>query len=105
MQKLQFQPFNKRQLEEGLERTFPQYKIQKSLGTLQVRTSGFTLTGNVLIKNNPKTGEVSTQTSLDLAVVYLILLPPIGIYIFLKKDRVKQLEAEVIEGLKTILAG
>lgn len=103
MQSLQFKPFSKEQLVEGLRKTFPQYKIQTSLGALQVRTSGFTITGNVLIKNDPKTGKVTTQTNLDMAIPYLFVLPPIGIYIFMKKDKAKKLEAEVVEGLNRIL--
>lgn len=103
MQNLQFKPFTKEQLVEGLRKTFPQYKIQTSMATLQVRTSGFTITGNVVIKNNPKTGKITTQTNHDMMMTYLFVLFPIGLYIYLKRDNAKRLEAEVVEGLKKIL--
>ncbi len=103
MQQLQFKPFSKEMLIEGLRKKFPQYKIQTSMGTLQVRTSGFTITGNVQLKNNPKTGQVTTSTNLDMAFVYLFVMLPLGIYILAKKENTKRLENEVIQGLKEIL--
>jgi len=60
MQKLTFKPFEKAQLIESLKENFPKYKIQNSFGTLQVRTSGFTATGNVKLKVNAKKGTVTT---------------------------------------------
>lgn len=104
MTNLNFKPFSKNELVEGLRKKFPQYKIQDSLGNLQVRTSGFTMTGNVQIINNPKKGTVTTRTNLDLMPAFLICLPPIGLYILSKKDKVKRLEAEVVEGIQSLLS-
>ncbi|ASW73463.1 hypothetical protein IQ37_15475 [Chryseobacterium piperi] len=103
MQSLQFKPFSKSELIEGLRNTFPKYKIQTSFGALQVRTSGFTITGNVKINAHPETGRVSTQTNNDMSMFYLIFSFPIAIYIMTKKEKIKQLENEVVEGLKKIL--
>lgn len=103
MRHFQFQPFSKNELIEGLKKTFPQYKIQTSFGALQVRTSGFTLTGNVKLNTNPEIGKLSTETCLDSAVLYLIFCFPIGIYMMMKKQKVKQFESEVIAGIKKIL--
>ena len=103
MQNLQFKPFSKEELIIGLQKKFPQYKIQTNMGTLQVRTSGFTITGNVQIKHNPKTGKITTSTNLDMVVVYLFTLLPLGIYILAKKENAKRLENEVVEGLKELL--
>ncbi|MDH6253872.1 hypothetical protein M2347_003599 [Chryseobacterium sp. H1D6B] len=102
MQILNLKPFSKQELIEGLKKTFPQYKIQTSFGALQVRTSGFTLTGNVKVDANPETGKISTKTQLDSGI-FLILYFPIGIYVMLKKEKIKRLENEVIEGIKKIL--
>lgn len=103
MQTLNFKPFSKKDFIEELRKTFPQYKIQTGLGALQVRTSGFTLTGNVKINANPETGKVTTETASDSAILYLILCFPIGIYMYMKKEKIKNLENEVIEGIKKIL--
>lgn len=103
MQHFQFQPFSKSEFIESLKKTFPQYKIQTGFGALQVRTSGFTLTGNVKITTNPEIGKVSTETCLDSAVLYLIFCFPIGIYMMVKKQKVKKFESEVIAGIKKIL--
>jgi hypothetical protein len=103
MQHLQFRPFSKKEFIEDLRKTFPQYKIQTSFGALQVRTSGFTITGNVKINANPDTGVVSTQTNNDMPVIYLIFQFPIAIYIRMKKDKIKRLEDEVVAGIKRIL--
>ncbi|MBT2619340.1 MULTISPECIES: hypothetical protein [Chryseobacterium] len=103
MQSLLFSPFSKKEFIEDLRKTFPQYKIQTSFGALQVRTSGFTITGNVKINANPETGMVTTQTNNDMPIVYLIFQFPIAIYIRMKKDKIKRLEDEVVEGIKKIL--
>ncbi|PIF45958.1 hypothetical protein CLU96_2974 [Chryseobacterium sp. 52] len=103
MQHFQFKPFSKKEFIEGLKKTFPQYKIQTGFGALQVRTSGFTLTGNVKIATNPEIGKVSTETCLDSATLYLIFCFPIGIYMMMKKQKVKKFENEVIEGIKKLL--
>jgi hypothetical protein len=104
MQHFQFKPFSKSEFIEQLKKTFPQYKIQTGFGALQVRTSGFTLTGNVKITTNPEIGKVSTETCLDSAVLYLIFCFPIGIYMMMKKQKVKKFESEIIEGMKKILS-
>ncbi|WP_223607796.1 hypothetical protein [Chryseobacterium sp. OSA05B] len=103
MQHFQFQPFSKSEFIERLKKTFPQYKIQTGFGALQVRTSVFTLTGNVKITTNPEIGKVSTETCLDSAVLYLIFCFPVGIYMMMKKQKVKKFESEVIAGIKKIL--
>ncbi|ASK29400.1 hypothetical protein CEY12_04480 [Chryseobacterium sp. T16E-39] len=103
MQTLMFSPFSKDKFIEDLRRIFPQYKIQTSFGTLQVRTSGFTITGNVKINADPETGMVSTQTNSDIAMIYFIFNFPMAIYIRMKKDKIKRLEDEVVAGIKTIL--
>ncbi|SHL70951.1 hypothetical protein [Chryseobacterium polytrichastri] len=103
MRSLNFKPFSKDELINGLKKTFPQYKIQTSFGALQVRTSGFTLTGNVKINAKPEIGKVTTETASDSALLYLIFCFPIGIYMYMKKERIKKLENEVIEGIQKIL--
>lgn len=103
MQTLHFKPFSKEQLMEGLYKKFPHRKIQTNLGTLQVRTSGFTLSGNVVLNINPGKGIITTKTNLDMLVVYLLFLLPIGIYMLAKKDKTVALEREVVAGLKEIL--
>jgi len=103
MQQLSFKPFLKETLIVELQKMFPQYKIQTSLGTLQVRTSGFTVTGNVAIKCKPGAGEVTTSTNLDSAMIYLFFSLPLGVYILAKRGRTQQLENEVVEGIKQIL--
>lgn len=102
MQNLNVEPFSKNDLVEGLRRKFPQYKIQTSFGALQVRTSGFTLTGNVKIDTKPETGKITTTTQLD-SMPFLIIMFPIGIYVWAKKQKIKNLENEVLEGIKEIL--
>lgn len=103
MHNLQFKPFSKNELIDGLKRTFPQYKIQNSFGVLRVRTSGFTLTGNVQINTNPETGKVRTQTNNDMSIFFLIFYFPIAMYMKTKKEKMIRLENEVVEGLKKIL--
>lgn len=73
------------------------------MGTLQVRTSGFTITGNVAIKCKPEQGKITTSTNLDMAFVYLFFMLPLGIYILAKQARTKQFESEVVAGLKQLL--
>jgi len=65
MQNFNVKPFTKNEFIDELRKKFPQYKIQTSLGALQVRKSGFTLTGNVKIDTNPNTGKITTTTQLD----------------------------------------
>ena len=103
MRTLGFMPFDKKELISGLERTFPQYKIQSGLGTLQVRTSGFTFSGNIAVKANPRTGEVKLTSNYDMWILFLFLMPPIGIYILARKNRTLKLEQEVADGLTQIL--
>ena len=102
MQNLNVKPFSKNDLVEGLRKKFPQYKIQTSFGALQVRTSGFTLTGNVKIDAFPESGKIKTTTQLDSGV-FLIFMFPIGLYVWAKKQKIKNLENEVLEGISTIL--
>lgn len=103
MQTLHFKPFSKEKLIEGLYRQFQHRKVQTNLGTVQVRTSGFTVTGNVALKLKPEKGIITTNTSADMAFVYLFFCLPLGIYILAKKSKTKALEAEVVAGLKAIL--
>jgi|GEM_PF-1352452 len=103
MQTLHVKPFSKEKLIEGLYRQFPHRKVQTNLGTVQVRTSGFTVTGNVALKLNPAKGTITTNTSADMAFVYLFFCLPLGIYILAKKSKTKALEEEVVAGLKEIL--
>ncbi|MBK1896768.1 hypothetical protein [Chryseobacterium paridis] len=103
MQTLYFRPFSQTEFIEDLRKIFPQYKIQTSFGTLQVRTSGFTITGNVKINTNPGTGVVTTQTNSDIPMFYFIFSFPIAIYIRMKKDKIKRLEDEVVAGINRIL--
>lgn len=103
MQTLQFKPFSKEALIKALEQKFPHRKIQTSFGALQVRTSGFTITGNVVLKTNPEKGTITTQTNVDNMFLFLLLSLPIGIYILAKKEKTVALENEVIAGLKAIL--
>ncbi|WP_312390161.1 hypothetical protein [Chryseobacterium sp.] len=103
MQTLNFKPFSKNEFIDGLRKTFPQYKIQTSFGALQVRTSGFTLTGNVKLNTVPEIGKVSTETALNSAMLYLIFCFPVGLYMYMKKEKIKKFENEVIEGIKKIL--
>ncbi|MCT2563998.1 hypothetical protein [Chryseobacterium herbae] len=55
------------------------------------------------ITTNPEIGKVSTETCLDSAVLYLIFCFPIGIYMMMKKQKVKKFESEIIAGIKNIL--
>lgn len=65
-----------------------------------MRTSGFILTGNVQINANPETGKISTQTNNDMSTFFLIFYFPIAMYIKTKKEKIKRLENEVVEGVK-----
>ncbi len=103
MIKLNFEPFNKEEFIEKLKEEFPNYKIQTGFGGLQVRTSGFTLTGNVKINVNAKKGTVTTQTNYDMAIIFLLFFTPVGLYIFMKKEKQKAMEQEVVEKIKSIL--
>jgi len=108
MTELQFKPFDKKMLIEQLQVQFPNYKIQKGFGgnaisPLQVRTSGFTITGNVAIKTKPQKGIVKTQIPLDMGLLYWIFFPPLALYITLKRKKQKAMEEEVVEKLKKIL--
>ena len=103
MTTLNVQPFNKQDLIEGLQTSFPNYKIQENFGPIQVRTSGFTLTGNVKINAKQKEGKITTQTNYDMLVLFLLLLFPLGIYIYLKKEKQKQMELEVVHEIKKIV--
>ncbi|MFK7813074.1 MAG: hypothetical protein AB8B59_11305 [Maribacter sp.] len=96
-------PFEKEQLIEGLKTAFPNYKVQSGLGGLQVRTSGFTVTGNVQVKIKPKKGEIITQTNYDMRVVFLLFFFPMGVYIFMKKDKQIAMEKEVADRINEIL--
>ncbi len=108
MTELNFKPFDKKMLIEQLKIQFPNYKIQKGFGgdaisPLQVRTSGFTITGNVAVKTIPEKGFVKTQTPLDMVLPYWFFFPPIALYITLKRKKQRAMEEEVIEKLKKIL--
>lgn len=103
MQTLLVKPFSKEKLIDDLRRKFPHRKIQTNLGTVQVRTSGFTITGNVQLKLKPKQGAITTNTSADMVFLYLFLFLPLGIYMLAKKEKTKALEDEVVAGLKEIL--
>ena len=103
MQQLQFKPFSKEALIEGVRQKFPHYKVQTGMGSLQVRTSGFTVTGNVAIKCKPASGKITISTNLDMVFVYLFLMLPLAIYMLAKQGRTKRLESEVVAGLKELL--
>ncbi|WP_298488080.1 hypothetical protein [uncultured Maribacter sp.] len=103
MQELQFKPFEKAQLIETLQEKFPQYKVQNTFGNLQVRTSGFTLTGNVKLNVNGIKGKIKTQTNYDMLILFLIISFPIGIYIYAKKEKQKAMENEIVNKLQEIL--
>ena len=103
MQTLHVKPFSKEKLIEELYSKFAHRKVQTNFGTVQVRTSGFTITGNVALKLNPEKGIITTRTSADTVFVYLIFCLPLFIYILAKKSKTKALEDEVMAGLKDIL--
>lgn len=103
MQNLQFKPFDKDELTVKLKEAFPEYKVQTTFGNLQVRKSGFTITGNVALKITPEAGITRTQTNLDMALIFLLVSLPIGIYIYMKAEKTKALENEVVAKLKEIL--
>lgn len=103
MQKLTFKPFEKAKLIEALKVNFPSYKIQTSFGALQVRTSGFTATGNVKLKVNAKKGTISTQTNYDMLILMLIVSFPLGIYVYTKKEKQLKMEHDVADRLNEIL--
>jgi hypothetical protein len=100
MTKLELTPFEKDQLIEGLQKSFPQYKIQTGWGGLQVRTSGFTVTGNVKVDAKPEKGIIRTSTNLDMVIIYLLFIWPLAVYILIKSKKQKAMEAEVAEGIK-----
>ncbi len=83
-----------------LKNEFPNYKIQTGFGGLQVRTSSFTLTGNVKINVMPKKGIITTQTNYDMVILFILLIFPVGLYILSKKDKQKQMEQEVADKIK-----
>ncbi|MGD1842459.1 MAG: hypothetical protein ACFB0B_16445 [Thermonemataceae bacterium] len=103
MQKLSFKPFERKILINKLKEAFPQYKIQDSLGNLQVRTSGFTVTGNVQLGLKPNKGEITTRTNLDMVWAYILFALPLGIYILSKKNKQLAFENEVAQQLREIL--
>lgn len=103
MTKLEYQPFDKKELREKLAEKFPQYLVRSSFGNTQVRTKGFTVTGNVNLNLNGKKGLVKTQTNYDMFVVYLLFFWPLAIYIYTKRDKQKKLEEEVVTKLNEIL--
>src|SRR5690606_25517729 len=103
MQFLQFKPFSKQELMEDLKRVLPGYKIQNTFGTLQVRTSGFTVSGNVALKCDPSKGWIRTQTNYDYAYVYLFMMLPLGIYLLNRKQKMIALENLVITKLHDLL--
>ncbi|QNL47948.1 hypothetical protein H8S90_14100 [Olivibacter sp. SDN3] len=103
MKKLTFKPFLKATLIERLREKLPHYKIVTSMGSLRVRTSGFTVTGNVHIKTKPGAGKVKTSTNFDMAFFYLFFSLPVGFYLFLKKEKMIKLEDEIVQALKEIL--
>jgi len=103
MQTLQFQSFSKEALITDLEQKFPQYQIKKSWGSINVRTGGFTATGNVNLKINEKEGKITTRTNFDSAILFVLFCWPLGLYIYSKKAKQLAMETEVIEGLKEIL--
>ncbi len=103
MQKLNFKPFKKAELIESLKEKFPQYKVQNTFGNLQVRTSGFTATGNVQVKVNAQKGTIKTQTNYDNIFIFMLVSFPIGIYIYIKKEKQKKMEQEVVSMLHNLL--
>lgn len=102
MKHLNFKPFDRNELVANLKKAFPNHKIQDTMGNLQVRTSGFTMTGNVQLKTSPTTGKITTKTNLDFLPMF-ILIPPIGLYILSKKKKIIALEQEVAKKLNTLL--
>ncbi|MGO1245752.1 MAG: hypothetical protein ACTHYC_04465 [Sphingobacterium sp.] len=100
---LQFKPFSKHELIENLQKALPDYKIQNTFGTLQVRTSGFTVSGNVALKCDPSKGWIRTQTNYDYAYIYLFMMLPLGIYLLSRKQKTIALEQLVIAKLHDLL--
>ncbi len=103
MNKLNFKPFIKEDLIEKLKANFPEHKIQTGFGGLQVRTSGFTATGNVKLNISPKKGTITTQTNYDMVVLFIIICWPLGLYVYSKKQKQKDFENLVVEKLNEIL--
>lgn len=103
MQKLRFKPFSKEQLVEGLKAKLPHRIITTNFGALQVRTGGFTVTGNIGLRLKPEQGTVMTSNSLDMVIILLLFCLPLGIYVLAKRGKIKALEAEVVAALKELL--
>lgn len=78
-----------------LSDTFPEYAVNKRFGNIQVRTSGFTLTGNVAIKPNKRQQHLKLSTNYDMRMLYWFLNWPIAIYVTTKKDKQLAMEQEV----------
>ncbi|MGO1245157.1 hypothetical protein [Sphingobacterium sp. JB170] len=103
MKVLRFKPFSKGQLIEGLREKLPDRKITANFGAIQVRTSGFTLTGSIGLKIKPERGMITMTNGRDMVVILLFLFLPLGIYVLARSRRIKALEAEVIAGLNELL--
>ena len=100
---LNVEPFNKKEFVEELKASLPNYKVKLGFGITTVRTSNFTVTGNVQINMYPKKGKIKIQTRYDSVILWLIFITFLGIYVYLKKKKQIALEQEVVEKIKTIL--
>ena len=103
MKALRFKPFSKEQLIEGLREKLPYRKITANFGAVQVRTSGFTLTGSIGLKLKPERGTITMTNGLDMVVILLFFFLPLGIYVLARSRRIKALEAEVVAALNELL--
>ncbi|MGV3761183.1 hypothetical protein [Parapedobacter sp.] len=103
MQTLRFKPFSKEHLVEGIRAKLPHRRITTNFGALQVRTSGFTVTGNIGLRLKPEKGTITTSSGLDTGFILLLFCLPLGIYVLAKRRKIKALEDEVVAALMELL--
>lgn len=103
MEKLTFKPFSKAVLIDALREKFPHLKVQHHFGVVQLRTSGFTVTGNVGLILHPKKGRITVNSSADKIFLYMFIAFPIGVYALFKRKKARAMEKEVVAGLSEML--
>lgn len=90
-------------LAHHLSQILPRYKVIKRFGNLQIRTSNFTLTGNVTVRHHKKKQRLKLSTQYDMLVLYWFVNWPIAIYLTVKKEKQQAMEQEVTIAIEKFL--
>lgn len=105
MKKFEFSPFDADSLISKFKEKNPTYKVQKlPIGNrYKVMLDGVSSTGILQLHLKPKEGKIKTVLPSDRALLFLLILLPLGIYLMFTKKKQQAFEKQVMDDISAIL--